>query len=86
MLADASSFQVLGLSLEELAAEKVLGWASKDLPKHYIDLAYIARNHASTMSLDRSGELIVEKFERELPGITVFSSDLITEIPHPGWA
>lgn len=65
MLAGASRFQVLGLSLEELAAEKVLGWASKDLPKHYIDLAYIARNHASTISLDRSGELIVKNFERE---------------------
>lgn len=65
MLAGSSRFQALGLSLEELAAEKVLGWASKDLPKHYIDLAYIARNHASTMSLDRSGELIVKKFERE---------------------
>ncbi len=65
MLAGVSCFQVLGLSLEELAAEKVLGWASKDLAKHYIDLAYIARNHGSRMSLDRSGELIVEKFEHE---------------------
>lgn len=65
MLAGASCFEVLGLSLEELAAEKVLGWASKDLAKHYIDLAYIARNHASRISLDRLGELIVEKFEHE---------------------
>lgn len=65
MLAGSSSFEVLGLSLEELAAEKVLGWASKDLAKHYIDLAYIARNHAPGMSLDRAGELIAEKFEHE---------------------
>jgi hypothetical protein len=25
-------------------------------------------------------------FNSQMPGITVFSSDLITEIPHPGWA
>jgi hypothetical protein len=59
------SIQVLGLSLEELAAEKVLGWASKGLPKRYIDLACITRSNASAMNLDGTGELIVEKFERE---------------------
>jgi len=49
MLAGERRFSVMGLSLEELAAEKVLGWASKDQSRHYIDLAYIARDHRSAI-------------------------------------
>jgi predicted nucleotidyltransferase component of viral defense system len=41
MLVAGPRFGVRRLTLEELAAEKLLGWASKDLAKHYIDLAYI---------------------------------------------
>jgi hypothetical protein len=45
LLAEHNTFKVQGLSLNELAAEKLLGWCSKDLPKHLVDLAYIAREH-----------------------------------------
>jgi predicted nucleotidyltransferase component of viral defense system len=65
MLAGDSRFTVLGLSLEELAAEKVLGWASKDQARHYIDLAYIARDHGDTLDADKAAALICEKYARE---------------------
>jgi hypothetical protein len=65
MLAGESRFSVMGLSLEELAAEKVLGWASKDQSRHYIDLAYIARDHRSAFDPGKAATLIREKFERE---------------------
>jgi len=65
MLAGESRFSVMGLSLEELAAEKVLGWASKDQSRHYIDLAYIARDHRSVLDADKAATLICEKFARE---------------------
>ncbi len=65
MLAGESRFSVMGLSLEELAAEKVLGWASKDQSRHYIDLAYIARDYREVLDADKAARLICEKFARE---------------------
>jgi hypothetical protein len=44
MLAGESRFDVNGLTLEELGAEKVLGWSTKDQSRHYIDLAYMGRD------------------------------------------
>jgi len=64
-LAGESRFSVMGLSLEELAAEKVLGWASKDQSRHYIDLAYIARDHREAIDTEKAATLIREKFVRE---------------------
>jgi nucleotidyltransferase AbiEii toxin of type IV toxin-antitoxin system len=65
MLAGEPSFLVQGLTLEELAAEKVLGWASKELSKHFIDLAYLGRDHAHGMDLDHVGRLVGQKFAQE---------------------
>ncbi len=65
MLAGESRFPVMGLSLEELGAEKVLGWASKDQSRHYIDLAYIARDYRKSFDPDKAATLICEKFARE---------------------
>jgi predicted nucleotidyltransferase component of viral defense system len=65
MLAGESRFPVMGLSLAELGAEKVLGWASKDQSRHYIDLAYIARDHRELLDPDSAAALICRKFERE---------------------
>jgi predicted nucleotidyltransferase component of viral defense system len=65
MLAGESRFAVMGLSLEELAAEKVLGWASKDQSRHYIDLAYVARDYRDVLDGDKAATLIREKFARE---------------------
>jgi Nucleotidyl transferase AbiEii toxin, Type IV TA system len=65
MLAGESRFSVMGLSLEELGAEKVLGWASKDQARHYIDLAYIARDHQELLNAEEAATLICEKFARE---------------------
>jgi hypothetical protein len=64
-LAGNSRFSVMGLSLEELGAEKVLGWASKDQSRHYIDLAYIARDHRTVLDGEKAATLICEKFKRE---------------------
>jgi hypothetical protein len=64
-LAGQSRFPVMGLSLEELGAEKVLGWASKDQSRHYIDLAYIARDHRGVLDSEKAATLIREKFKRE---------------------
>lgn len=65
MLAGESRFTVMGLSLAELGAKKVLGWASKDQSRHYIDLAYIARDHRGALDADKAATLICEKFARE---------------------
>jgi Nucleotidyl transferase AbiEii toxin, Type IV TA system len=65
MLAGEHRFSVMGLSLEELAAEKVLGWASKDQSRHFIDLAYIARDYRGVLDGDKAATLICGKFERE---------------------
>lgn len=61
------SFEVEGLTLNELAAEKILGWCSKDLPKHLVDLAYIAREWSGDghISHERVAELITHKFAME---------------------
>lgn len=62
-----SSFKVEGLTLNELAAEKILGWCSKDLPKHLVDLAYIARewNGDDHIEHERVADLITRKFATE---------------------
>lgn len=65
MLAGEHRFSVIGLSLEELAAEKVLGWASKDQSRHFIDLAYIARDYREVLDGEKAATLICGKFERE---------------------
>lgn len=65
MLAGETRVSVMGLSLEELAAEKVLGWASKDQSRHYIDLAYIARDHREALNTAKAATLIWRKFEHE---------------------
>jgi len=65
LLAQHSTFKVQGLSLNELAAEKLLGWCSKDLPKHLVDLAYIAREHPTEIDHELVARLVAEKFAHE---------------------
>jgi predicted nucleotidyltransferase component of viral defense system len=65
LLAQRSTFKVQGLSLNELAAEKLLGWCSKDLPKHLVDLAYIAREHATAIDHELVARLVAKKFSHE---------------------
>jgi predicted nucleotidyltransferase component of viral defense system len=65
LLAEDSTFKVQGLSLNELAAEKFLGWCSKDLAKHIVDLAYIAREQAVSIDHELVTRLIAEKFAHE---------------------
>ncbi len=65
LLAEDSTFKVRGLSLNELSAEKFLGWCSKDLAKHMVDLAYIAREHPASIDHERVARLIAEKFAHE---------------------
>jgi predicted nucleotidyltransferase component of viral defense system len=65
LLSGESTFEVQGLSLNELAAEKLLGWCSKDLPKHLVDLAYIAREHPASIDHQLVARLVTEKFAHE---------------------
>lgn len=60
-----SVFLVEGLTINELSAEKLLGWCSKDLPKHLVDLAYVARSRSDEVDHDRVAELVREKFAIE---------------------
>lgn len=66
LLEDRSLFAVNGLTLNEMAAEKVLAWCVKEeFYKHLADLALIARDHQPELSPDRIAELIAVKFEAE---------------------
>jgi predicted nucleotidyltransferase component of viral defense system len=64
-LADAQTFAVEGLTINELSAEKLLGWCSKDLAKHFVDLAYVAREQGHEVDHDRVAELVRDKFKLE---------------------
>lgn len=77
LLAGQSSFMLNGLSLEELAAEKILAWCTKRLAKHAVDLAYLARDH-SALDRNKALDLTRQKFviESHMPrydGIREFS-------------
>jgi hypothetical protein len=65
LLSHENRFKVQGLSLNELAAEKILGWCSKDLPKHLVDLAYIAREHPAGIDHELIARLVTQKFAHE---------------------
>ena len=60
-----SSFPINGLTRNELAAEKLLGWCGKPLPKHLVDLAYLAREHHEHISHEQVAKLVSQKFEKE---------------------
>jgi predicted nucleotidyltransferase component of viral defense system len=65
LLADENTFRVNGLTRNELAAEKLLGWCSKPLPKHLVDLAYLAREHREYIDHEAVASLAIRKFEHE---------------------
>jgi hypothetical protein len=65
LLADDSRFKVLGLSLEELGAEKVLGWSTKDLAKHFIDLSYLEREYGHGLDYEKLASLTARKLIAE---------------------
>lgn len=65
LLASDSSFPINGLTRNELAAEKLLGWCGKPLPKHLVDLAYLAREHHEHISHEQVAKLVSQKFEME---------------------
>lgn len=64
LLAGESRFPISGLTLEELAAEKILGWVSREHIRHYIDLAYVARSFNET-DREKTCELVAAKFKKE---------------------
>lgn len=65
LLAEHRVFAVNGLTVNELAAEKILGWCSKGLVKHALDLAYIGRELNNELDKARVAELVKDKFEQE---------------------
>lgn len=65
LLTSPDNFRVEGLTRNELAAEKVLAWCSKDLAKHFVDLAYLKREHEAYLDFERIGSLVRQKFQHE---------------------
>ena len=65
LLAGDERFRVQGLSLEELGAEKVLGWCTKDLAKHFVDPAYLKREYDARLDYAKIASLIARKFNAE---------------------
>lgn len=65
LLASDNRFPINGLTLDELAAEKLLGWCGKPLPKHFVDLAYLAREHHEAIRHEHVAELVSQKFAKE---------------------
>lgn len=64
LLAGESRFAINGLTLEELSAEKILGWVSREHIRHYMDLAYVARGF-DDIDRDKTCELVAAKFATE---------------------
>jgi predicted nucleotidyltransferase component of viral defense system len=65
LLAEDNVFSLNGLSRDELSAEKILGWCSKPLPKHFVDLACVARDHADYVDREKVADLVARKFAEE---------------------
>jgi predicted nucleotidyltransferase component of viral defense system len=65
LLATDNSFPINGLTRNELAAEKLLGWCGKPLPKHLVDLAYLAREHYEYIDHKRVAGFVATKFSGE---------------------
>jgi hypothetical protein len=66
LLENRSIFAVNGLTLNEMAAEKVIAWCVKDeFYKHLADLALIARDHQHELDAHRVAQLIALKFAAE---------------------
>jgi len=65
LLARDNTFEVNGLTREELSAEKILGWCSKPLSKHFVDLAYLAREHHEHTDREKVANLVQRKFKTE---------------------
>jgi len=65
LLAEDKLFEVNGLTINELSSEKIIGWCSKPLPKHYVDLAYVGREHQERVDHDHVAELVERKFRAE---------------------
>lgn len=99
-LTGESTFPIEGLTINELSAEKILAWCSKDLAKHLVDLAYVAREWKDQVDHERVAELVRDKFDHEgkswryvdlgitRPGQLVArftSSERIHELLHQDW-
>jgi hypothetical protein len=65
LLARDQRFEVNGLTRDELAAEKTLAWCSKPLSKHFVDLAYLAREHHEHIDREKVADLVRRKFKAE---------------------
>jgi hypothetical protein len=65
LLARDQTFEVNGLTRDELSAEKILAWCSKPLAKHFVDLAYVAREHDEHVDRENVADLVRRKFNVE---------------------
>lgn len=65
LLAGDGRFRVQGLSLEELGAEKVLAWCTKDLAKHFVDPTYLKREYDARLDYAKIASLVARKFNAE---------------------
>jgi predicted nucleotidyltransferase component of viral defense system len=67
-LLDERMFETRAVTLPEAAAEKIVAWCIKGKPKHFHDLAFIAREEP-TIDARHVADMVAEKFkvEREAP-------------------
>jgi predicted nucleotidyltransferase component of viral defense system len=63
-LADERAFKVRAISLAEAAAEKIIAWCIKGKPKHFHDLAFIAREDPTIDHAHVAG-MVAHKFAAE---------------------
>ncbi len=64
-LLGSNHFRINCLTLDELAAEKLLGWCSKRFARHYFDLAVLARDFGSQLAAAKIVDLTARKFRNE---------------------
>lgn len=65
LLEGPQTFGVAGLTIEELTAEKIIGWSLRGLAKHFVDLAIIGHRYGTTMDHERLVDVLTEKVRRE---------------------
>jgi hypothetical protein len=59
----AEDVRVPVMNLEEQAAEKIVGWAASSLVKHFVDLAWIGREHHDSLDAQALRRVVQKKLD-----------------------
>ena len=60
---EARNLRVPLMEITEQAAEKIVGWAANGLAKHYVDLAWIGREHGTELEKADFRDLVQRKLD-----------------------